>query len=413
MTALPADTEDHLGRDPDRPVAVHALVFLDEEAEVTVGRLDVDSYCVLPPDGAALLRRLQQGATPRDAGDWYRQAYGEPVDMAEFLAAMDELGFLVGSGPVAPPVTAVPWQRLGMLAFSRPAWLVYLAVVLAAAVAMARHPDLAPRPEHLLFTGYATGVLALAVFGQLPLVLLHEAFHALAGRRLGLHSRLRLGRRLYLLVAETTLDGLVVVPRRRRFLPILAGMLADLVAVAGLSLVAAALRHSDGGMPLAGRICLALAFLTVLRIVWQFYFFLQTDLYQLVVTVLGCVDLHRTTARWIVNRLHRALGRRHRVSDETLWHPRDRAAARWYCWVLAGGYLVSIGSFVLAVLPVLGRLFGDVRDRLTGGPGVGADALADSAAFLLLTVAQLALVAVLGLRERRERRARSTAHVLD
>jgi len=413
VTALRADTEAQFGGDPDRPVTMHALAFLDEGDEVTVGRLDIDSYCVLPADGAALLRRLSEGATPRDAAGWYHQTYGEPVDLVEFLAAMDELGFLAGSGPAAPAVREVPWQRLGRLCFSGPAWLVYAAVLLAAAVAMARQPELLPRPAHLLFTGYATGVLALAVVGQLPLVLLHEAFHALAGRRLGLHSRLRLGRRLYLLVAETTLDGLVVVPRRRRFLPILAGMLADLVAVAALTLGAAALRHSDGAMPLTGRICLALAFLTVLRIVWQFYFFLQTDLYQLVVTVLGCVDLHRTTTRWIANRLNRALGHRDRVTDESLWHPRDRAAARWYSWVLIGGYLVSAGSFVLAVLPVLVRLFAGVRDRLTGGPGVGADALVDSAAFLLLTAAQLALVAFLLVRERRDRRARTTAHVLD
>ena len=163
---------------------------------------------------------------------------------------------------------------------------------------MARQPDLLPRPAHLLFTGYATGVLALAVVGQLPLVLLHEAFHALAGRRLGLHSRLRLGRRLYLLVAETTLDGLVVVPRRRR-VPADPGRHARRPgrrrgALAGRG---SSCGTPTGRMPLAGRICLALAFLTVLRIVWQFYFFLQTDLYQLVVTVLGCVDLHRTTSR--------------------------------------------------------------------------------------------------------------------
>lgn len=147
MTALPAGTEDYLGGDLDRPVAMHALAFLDEGAEVTVGRLDIDSYCVLPADGAALLRRLYQGVTLRDAADWYRQAYGEPVDLAEFLAAMDELGFLAGSGPVAPPVRQVPWQRLGSATFSRPAWLAYLAVVVAGALAMIRHPDLLPVPS--------------------------------------------------------------------------------------------------------------------------------------------------------------------------------------------------------------------------------------------------------------------------
>jgi hypothetical protein len=40
-------------------------------------------------------------------------------------------------------------------------------------------------------------VLTLAMFfGQLPLILLHESAHALAGRRLGVPSRLSIGRRL-------------------------------------------------------------------------------------------------------------------------------------------------------------------------------------------------------------------------
>lgn len=408
---MPATADELI--DLDQPVALHRLVFLAEGDEVTVGRPDVDSYCVLPADGAELLRRLERGEAPRAAADWYLQAYGEPVDIAEFLSALDELGFTVRSDGAAPQDAAVPWQVLGRLVFSPLAWLAYGLLLAAAVLVMVRHRDLAPRPQHLLFSTYASAVMALAVFGQLPLVLLHEAFHALAGRRLGVRSRLRIGRRLYFLVAETTLDGLVVVPRRRRVLPILAGLLADLLAVAALTLGAAALRQPDGALPLAGRICLALAFLTVLRIVWQFYVFLQTDLYQLLVTLLGCADLHRTTCRWLANQVNRALGRRHRLYDEALWQPRDRAVARWYCVVLVGGYAVSVASFVLAVLPVLSHLFVDVRDRLTSDTGASLGALADSATFLLFTAAQLVLVALVLVRERRERRARTSAHVLD
>ncbi|HEU5270488.1 MAG TPA: hypothetical protein VFU36_11245, partial [Jatrophihabitans sp.] len=119
----------------DRPIALHPLVFLDEGEEVTVGRLDADSYCVLPADGAALLRELERGVPPRQAADWYFGQYREQVDIIEFLAAMDELGFLArpeqpGQSVAEPP--AVPWQRLGRLVFSPAAWLLY-GVLLAVA----------------------------------------------------------------------------------------------------------------------------------------------------------------------------------------------------------------------------------------------------------------------------------------
>ena len=410
MSALPIDEQTL--RDLDRPLALHALAFLDGGDEVTVGRPDIDSYCVLPADGAALLRRLAAGSTPRQAARWYDETYGESVDMAEFLEAMDELGFVADADQPAPSTAPVPWQRLGRLTYSPVAWFGYGVLMVAAAAVMARHHDLLPRTRNLFFTDYATLVMLLAVFGQLPFVLFHESFHALAGRRLGVRSRLRISRRLYFLVAETNLDGLVVVPRGKRYLPILAGMLADLLVIATLTLVAAGLRHADGSQPLAGRVCLALAFLTLLRLIWQFYFFLQTDLYQLAVTALGCVELHRTTNRLLANRVNRLIGRTHRISDESLWHHRDRAVARWYCWLLLAGYLFSVASFLLAILPLLRRLLGGVVTGLASGHGVGWRELADSATFLILSAAQLGIVAIIVLRERRLRRNSTAVHVI-
>lgn len=420
MTTV-AEGDPAAGPDLDTPVRLHRLTFLDEGEEVTVGRPDVDSYCVLPADGAALLRELAAGRTPRDATRWYTDTYGEAVDLAEFLAAMAELDFVATGTEPAPEPPPVRWQRLGRAAFSPAAWLCYAALTTAAVLAMVRHPDLAPHYRHLFFTPYMT-VLELALFaGQFPLVLVHEAFHTLAGRRLGLRSRLSVGRRLYFVVFETSMDGLVTVPRRGRYLPMLAGLLADVLVVSVLTLVAAALRRPDGGLPLAGGICLALAFGTVLRAVWQFYFYLQTDLYHVVVTVLGCVDLQATARRMVRNRVNRLLGRRHQMVDESTFHPRDRTVARWYSWLFVAGYAFSIATLLLAALPSMARVLGTVFGRLLAGTalagtgqGNGAAGLADSVVFLLLNLGQIALIAGLVSRERRRRRQTAAAvHVID
>ena len=159
-------------------------------------------------------------------------------------------------------------------------------------VACLLDPRLIPDHQNVFFTDYLLLVELTVVVGQAPLILLHEGAHVLAGRRLGLRTRVRLGQRWYFLVFETVMDGLVSVPRRQRYLPIVAGVLTDIGVIAALTLVAAATRASDGEFSLLGGICLALAFTTLPRIAWQFYFFLQTDGYYLVSTVLGTVDLH-------------------------------------------------------------------------------------------------------------------------
>ena len=274
-------------------VALHPLTYLDEGGEVVVGRPDIDSYGLFPPEGAALLRHLAAGTPASAAARWYASTYGEQVDIADFLVTLDELRFLVKDREDAETGGVVPprWQRLGRWAFSPVAWACYLSLLAGAIAAMAAFPRLIPHTGNLYFTRYLT-VLALVLFlGQFPFVLLHEGFHMLAGRRLGLRSSMRLGRRLYYLVFETTMDGLVAVPRRQRCLPLLAGMLADLLVIAALTLVAYATLGPGGRVSLLGGICLALAFTAVLRFGWQFCFYLRTDLYYLAVTVLGCVDL--------------------------------------------------------------------------------------------------------------------------
>ena len=96
----------------DRVLRLHPLTFLADGDDVVIGRVDIDSYAVFPPDGAALIRHLSDGAlsdgargkgvTPVDAAAWYEQTYGEPVDLEGFLDTLDELGFIAGDADDEP-----------------------------------------------------------------------------------------------------------------------------------------------------------------------------------------------------------------------------------------------------------------------------------------------------------------------
>jgi hypothetical protein len=265
---------------------------------------------------------------------------------------------------------------------------------------MARHPDLAPHRSALFFTASYT-VISLTVFlGQMPFLALHEGFHALAGRRMGLHSRFSVSRRLIYLVFETSLPGLVAVPRRRRYLPILAGMVADILAMAVLTLVAAAVRAPGGAMPLAGRVCLALAFGVGMRLLWQLFFYLRTDVYILFTTVLGCTDLHGAAAGVLRNAVRRWTGRTE--MDLSAYGTADLRVARWYAWLLPVGYALSLASFAAVLVPSAYRLLTGLFGRLQGGTPVTG--VLDSATLLALLLAQLIAVAFMALRDRRARR---------
>jgi hypothetical protein len=413
---MPISTTSEHRADPlarDRPVALHSLTYLDEGGDVTVGRSDVDRYVVLPATGGALLRRLEEGLTPDQAAGWYERAYGEIVDIDDFLASLEYLGFLRDPGEAAQSGRPVRWAWLGRAVFS-PAGAPCLAAALAACgIAMLRSPDLLPSYHDLFFTHYMTVVELVSIFGQLPFVLLHEMAHALAGRRLGLRTRLSVGRRLDYIVLVTAMDGLVTVPRRQRYLPMLAGMLADLLVFAILVLVADATRLPGGALSLAGAIALACAYLTLLRLAWQFMFYLQTDLYYVFATVLGCVDLQGAARTVLRDRLRRALRRQAAVDRSTSPHPRDLAVARWYSWLLLVGWAASITLLVTAAVPTAVHMFSTVAGRLLGSGAQGGAGLADSIVFTLLNLSQIAILAVIVLRERRQRSHRGQGSGLD
>ncbi|MGW6930003.1 hypothetical protein ACWGE0_08010 [Lentzea sp. NPDC054927] len=396
--------------DLDRPVPLHPLVFLEDGDEVTIGRADVDSYGIFPGEGAELVRRLVAGDTPRQAADWFERTYGEDVDIEDVVAGLDELDLIRRSGELAAEAGPVRFTRLGAALFSPVAWAVYAGLAGWALILMVFDEDLRPSYHNIFFSDYYMVIQVGLFVAAIPLLLMHESFHALAGRRLGVKSRLRIGRRLYFIVLETSLDGLVAVPRRKRYLPIVAGLLADVLGIAGCTIAADLTRHPDGTLSGAGRFLLAVAFAALLRVIWQFFFYLRTDIYVLVSTVLGCVDLHGAARQMVRNRFRRLLGRSE--TDESVLHPVDRKVARWYSWLVVVGYTASLTTFVLAGAPVAYRFATGVIGRITGD-GVPTALLLDSIVFGGVAIAQCAVLGWLMVRERvQKRRDSRLQHVI-
>ncbi|MHB9755395.1 hypothetical protein ACYBSK_13590 [Streptomyces sp. BYX5S] len=380
-------------------VRLHRLTMVADTDGVMVGRPDTGSYAVFPEEGAQALRMFDDGRSVTEVADWYERTCGDPLDMDDFLETLAELGFLHTGDPVAEE-RRVRWQGLGRALFSWPAWAAYAVLVAAAVTVMVRDPGLRPSYHQVFFTHYLT-LIPLTVFAlALPCIVVHEAFHALAGRRLGLPSTLGIGRRLYYLVAETRLDSLLSVERRKRYLPFCAGMLADVVLLCGFTLLSVAL--DINAIPSwIHKLCLAVAFTCVLRLIWQFLFYLETDLYYVVTTATGCTDLQNATRFRLRTGIRRTL-RLAPPRPDTEWSARDRAVARWYAPLLVAGYGFSLASLAWAGLPTAVRFWSTVADRLGSAHTPFWD-LVDAVGFLLLSALQIGLLVHVTLRDRRAR----------
>ncbi|MGL5811707.1 MAG: hypothetical protein ACRCYQ_17335 [Nocardioides sp.] len=390
----------------ERLVRLHPLTYVPEGGDIMVGRPETGVYAVFPAEGAALLRRLDAGESMEEgARRWYDQT-GERLDTADFLDTIDDLGFTVPDEEEPDAVVRVRWRRLGAVLFSWPVLAAYAAVVVAGVVAMVLDPGLAPSYRHFFFTQHIALIPIALALGQFPLLLLHEAYHALAARRLGLPSTLGIGRRYYYLVAETRLDALYSVPRRQRYLPFFAGAMIDLVGVGVFTLAAVAGRQAEAPGWVTG---LALAFATsgVLRVLWQAMFYLETDFYFAINTASGCTDLHGAAAyrlrTWIAGLRGRSLDPKWGRAED--WSDRDHAAARWYSRLMVAGYGLSTFTLLAFALPAAWRFWSTVLDRLVGPETPDLLTLLDTGFFVAMSLGQLGLLAYVTIRDRRRRAA--------
>jgi hypothetical protein len=375
------------------------LTFVDEDDGVMVGRPDTGSYALLPREGAEAVKRLGDRQSPEEVAAWFEASTGASLDVADLVASLEELGFMASTEVESQPPKGVRGQRLGALAFSPWAWLLYAASWLAAATIMVARPDLRPSYTHIFFTTHLSLLPVAIATAQPPLMVLHEAYHALAGRRLGLPSQMRIGRRLYFVVAETRLNALYSVPRRQRYLPFLAGIVVDALVLSWLTIGAAFVRAAHGPSWLREYL-LALGVTVVVRLVWQAFFFLQSDLYFVISAACGCSNL-QAAARFRLHRAYQRLLRRPVPPFGDDWTSRDVAASRWYAPLLFVGVLAAGLNLVVFVIPATVHLGVILVHRLSHPYAAGAVELLDTSIFFTLAIGQLAVMAFLAIRDRR------------
>jgi hypothetical protein len=205
--------------------------------------------------------------------------------------------------------------------------------------------------------------------------------------------------RLTYIVFETQMNGLNSVPRKARYLPFLAGLVGDLAVFCSLGLIAELTRQANGSFSLAGRLCLALAFTVVMRMLWQLQLYLRTDLYYVFATALNCYDLHDASAALLRNRVWRALRRGNRITDEEQWTEHDRKVGAFYGPFIAAGLVIAVAITLFGSVPVVREYFLTAARELATGPA--APHFWDSAVSLLFNVAQAAALIVIWQRKRR------------
>jgi hypothetical protein len=395
---------------PDSRVTVHPYSVQRDGDEYVLGWAG-GGYIALPGEALEILEDLVAGRTPAEVQELYHARHGERPDIDDFLAELGHRGFIAPAGTgdgapgpgaasapidhqVAAPREAAIFPALARLLFSRWALAAYLVVVFAAAAAAAMAPEIVPGRRMLLFAHHRSLNISLLMLFTLFSIWLHEMGHIMAARAAGVRGRLGIGHRLWVLVAETDLSGLWALPKRQRYLPFLAGGIVDLVSASLLLLALfAGTRHWISLPDAAAQLLGAAIFVSFMRLLWQAFFFVRTDLYYVIAGLAGCKNLMSDTEAFLRNQLARVLPRIRRI-DQSAIQRRELRVIQLYSIVWMAGRLAATGLLLFVTLPValyycitLATSFRDVAVH----PLAFFDALCIAAAFLVPLLAGLAL----------------------
>lgn len=385
-------------------------------AFVTIGRLDTAVFLTLPVEALEILDDLASGKSVGEARQAYAARYGEEADVGDLLSQLEKRGFVLpphasGHSEADSRFPAIPglqkfhfeWipQRWAELAFGRTALAIYALITFAGLAAAFWKPEILPGRNALLETENLTAFSLFVSFCAVFTTFLHELGHVVGARAAGISSRVGFGNRLWILVAETDMTGVWSLPPHRRFLPILAGPIVDLVSAAMVLLLLFA--RATGWLELGGTAIRALQasfWIYLLRLLWQCYFFLRTDFYFVLATATGCRNLMGDTEDYL-RAVWARLWRRPTNVDQSHIPRRELGVIHFYAWVWGLGRAVFFGVLLLVQIPLLLEYSPVIWNRLTAPTQGGNYRLLDNLAFAALSLTVTTAGIVMWLRELR------------
>lgn len=384
---------------PESKVKIPPFSRQAGEHDTVVGRVEINTFLALPNEALEIIDGLNEGLTVGEVQEHFLKKYGEVPDVGDLLSLLEENGFFENPSAEEGSVRPAPGRNFHFTGiseetaqriFSLPVLAVASAAIVLAVFASVFEPSLRPTWRHLLFSENITAMTLLLMLSGLIVTAIHEMAHLVAARSKGIFCRLGISNRMWILVAETDMTGIWSLPRRERYLPILAGILNDAMFASLVTLVLFAEVHGVWDFsPVMFLFLQALRMIYLMNIAWQFLFFVRTDLYYLYSTSFDCKNLMEDTVAYLKNSLSRALRRPLQV-DQTGIPPKEMKAIRAYSmfWVVGRG--AAFALLFTFTLPLMWGYISKIGSLLfherTGNFYVLFDAVLFSALSLTITI---------------------------
>jgi len=350
-------------------------LYIGKEGEdYIVGRQDTGVYISLPEPGVEAIKLFQEGKSLQETEAILSEKYKDEVTLGGLMEDLVDMGFIKSIDGVVLEQPHETREYHFTWIKKRHVWGVVSKVTLAVQIlfiisgfSLLFFRNYIPQYSDLFFHDWYTVVGGVTFVCAWLLAFKHEFYHLLVAKAYGVEGQFAFSHRLYFVVAETDLTNVWSLTGKQRYMVYFAGLLTDFMFMALCFWIRF---FADSGMLSVGvfgyDLLKALILMQLIQILWQFLFFMRTDIYYVFVTLFQTTDLLADTQRYIKEKLCKYFNLFSK-QDLSRISERELKVIKYYAVFYLLGSCVIMAVFLFYLLPITAEfLVGSVEGMLYG-----------------------------------------------
>ncbi len=285
-------------------IELYPLLIEKEDHKYIVGREDTEIYVLVQKIGVLIIKLLKKYKTienveknlPKEYKEYDVSSFVRRLIAYDFVKKIDEHETRHHYKPVIPLISPKKKAYVSWL-FSAPMYFIYALIIFFGIYIICKDTWYLPRYEDFFFHPSYSVILIVGFIVGWIFVGMHEFMHLFAALSRGIGSTISLSTRFYFLVAVTDFTNVYELKPIKRMRIFFAGMVFDLIL--GFISIILMWLSDNGILSLNLYVYKFLQFIVLMQfisVLWQFLFYMKTDLYYVYETLASCYNINEKAA---------------------------------------------------------------------------------------------------------------------
>ncbi|MGB8000083.1 MAG: hypothetical protein WCF60_08365 [Anaerobacillus sp.] len=238
-------------------------------------------------------------------------------------------------------INSIP-ANIGKVFFNKLSLILYLLIMLVNVTLFFEFPDLIPTyKDFFVFKSMIFNVLSMMVI-SIFFAMIHEFGHILAARSFDIPTNLGISNRLFLIVSEADMTHAWKLSKTKRNILYLGGLCFDNVIL--IVFLVAQIYWS--GSSFGQSIMALIVFDVSIKILYQFCFYMKTDLYYVLENSSGCHNLMENSNHYLMKKFPFM-----KKTQSIVMFEGEEKFIRWYSIFYFSGVLITLSLFFGWMIP--------------------------------------------------------------